>query len=153
MQIKVEIPNLKRMQKAMSEAPQDMYREANTAIHSSIYKIEQQAIQESPIDTGRLRGSIHQGIVWGPLYGAVGPTVKYAYWVHEGTDPHIISVRNKKVLYSRKRGIFFGKRVRHPGTKKNQFMIRARDQSQNEINKFFKDALERVVNNIARRSK
>jgi len=153
MQIKVEIPNLKRMQKAMSDAPQDMYKEANNAIRSSILKVEQQAVMESPIDTGTLRKSIHQGIVWGPLYGAVGPTVNYSIFVHEGTRPHIISVRRAKVLYSRRSGRFFGRSVRHPGTKPNRFMKRAADQSQRDIDKYFKDALERVVNNIARRSK
>lgn len=153
MQIKVEIPNLKQMQKAFSQAPEDMYREANTAIRSSILKVEQQAVMESPIDTGRLRQSIHQGIVWGPLYGAVGPTVNYAYWVHQGSRPHLIRVRNKRVLANRRTGQIFGKLVHHPGYKGNPFMKRAAEQSKKEIEDFFKQALDRVLKNIANKSK
>jgi hypothetical protein len=155
MDIKVTIPNLKQMQKAFADAPQDMYREANTAIRSSIIKVEQIATMEAPVDTHTLQGSLKHGFVWGPLYGAVGPTVNYALYVHEGTRPHIIRYkkRGRGGLYNKRTRQGFGRVVHHPGTKPNRFMKRAADQSQRDIDKFFKDALERVVNNIARRSK
>jgi hypothetical protein len=56
--------------------------------------------------------------------GAVG--VKYALWHHEGTQPHVIVPRNKKVLRFEVGGaVVFAKRVNHPGTRPNRFLLNA----------------------------
>jgi len=51
----------------------------------------------------------------------------YAFFVHQGTKPHLILPRRKKVLrWETTSGeIVFSARARHPGTKPNPFLVRA----------------------------
>ena len=119
---------------------------------------------ECPVDTGRLRASIgnpsQEGGIFRefPQYIIFGTSVYYASWVHDGTSPHTILPKNKKVLAwpsgpvatkigftnfgTARRGAlyrtgsgeltgnkknqkyFFAKKVSHPGTKANPFMLR-----------------------------
>ena len=51
----------------------------------------------------------------------------YAIFVHEGTKPHIIRPKNKRGLANKKTGAFFGKEVKHPGTKANPYLQKAVD--------------------------
>ena len=51
----------------------------------------------------------------------------YAKFVHEGTRPHIIRPKNKRGLANKKTGVFFGKKVNHPGTKANPYLQNAVD--------------------------
>jgi len=82
--------------------------------------------KESPIDTGRLRGSISLPIrldayTWGIAINA-------AYWkpVHFGAWPHDIFPRNKKALaFTVKGANVICSVVHHPGNKPNPFVDRA----------------------------
>lgn len=52
----------------------------------------------------------------------------YAYFVHEGTEPHTIFARQAKALrfYSQRAGGFvFAKVVHHPGTRPNRYLTDA----------------------------
>lgn len=64
-----------------------MPRQVEKALDRSIAKIsllvERGSKQATPVDTGRLRASIHT--VLSHLSGAVGTNVDYAVYVHEGT--------------------------------------------------------------------
>jgi len=51
-----------------------------------------------------------------------GGGVRYGVFVHEGTKPHEIKPKNGKALYF---GGKFYKSVKHPGTKKDQFIYKA----------------------------
>lgn len=58
--------------------------------------------------------------------GVVG--VSYAFFHHEGTEPHVIRARRARVLafYSPREGrTIFTKQVNHPGTKPNRFLVNA----------------------------
>lgn len=56
--------------------------------------------------------------------GAVG--VKYALWHHEGTRPHVIRpVRAKALRFEVDGNVVFARRVNHPGTKPNRYLINA----------------------------
>lgn len=62
------------------------------------------------------------------LEGHVTVLPKYALMVHEGTAPHIIIPRNPLgMLKFRNRlgTIVFAKRVKHPGTAANPYLVRA----------------------------
>lgn len=83
------------------------------------------------------------------LSGKIWTNAGYAIYVHEGTGPHIIKVRVKKVLANKKTGQIFGKAVRHPGTKPNPFIPRIISKSQEEIDREFLAALEHVIKDIA----
>lgn len=57
----------------------------------------------------------------------IGNTQKapYAKFVHDGTRPHIIKAKNKKVLANKRAGVVFGKKVKHPGNKANPYLMNA----------------------------
>ncbi|MDX2730997.1 hypothetical protein [Streptomyces sp. PA03-2a] len=77
-------------------------------------------------------GSMGRYITWkvteGPrgLQGVIVCDHPAVRWVNEGTRPHIIRPRRKRVLRFEIRGReVFAAYVRHPGTKPNPFMARA----------------------------
>ena len=51
--------------------------------------------------------------------------IKYAKYVHSGTRAYIIKPKNKKALANKKAGLFFGKKVKHPGIKANPYLLNA----------------------------
>jgi hypothetical protein len=106
------------------------------------------------------------------LKGSIGPTVKYAIFVHEGTAPHRIEPKNKPFLawkgagwsggyvtskkgnryYKSVKGdwIFTKKGVNHPGTAANPFMKRIMAAAQPEIDKHFENVLNEITKEIAK---
>lgn len=92
-----------------------------------------------PILSGKLQKSIH--IEWTEngfdlVFGDENTYLPklgfgYEYLVANGTQPHIITAKNAKVLTN---GIkFFGKTVHHPGTKANPFDVRTFQAIQNKF--------------------
>jgi hypothetical protein len=88
-----------------------------------------------PRKTGNLGRSIRLGAVT-PKRAETVATAHYAAYVERGTRPHIITPKNKKVLRWAANGsgrltgaartggqVRFAKRVRHPGTKAQPFML------------------------------
>lgn len=76
--------------------------------------------------TGKLR-SRTTGTADG-LKGKLVADTKYAYWVENGTRPHVIQARRGGVLAFVVNGQqVFAKRVNHPGTAERPFMTIARD--------------------------
>lgn len=73
--------------------------------------------------SGNLRRSIHAfhlsdgGVI-------IGPTVKYAKWVNNGTHPHVIRSHGPWPLRNRVSGQVFGRVVHHPGTRGSHFIER-----------------------------
>lgn len=93
---------------------------------------ETQAIanRATPVDTGRLRGAneLTPIVVQGEkVVGGVENKTKYAMFVHEGTKPHVIVPRRRKVLAWVPRGgnTVFARRVEHPGTKAQPWLARS----------------------------
>jgi hypothetical protein len=92
---------------------------------------------EVPRRTGNLGRSIRIGSV-SPKEAQTLATASYALYVHEGTKAHDIRPKNRKALRFPADGgsstlggrvrsggkVRFAKRVRHPGTKANPFMLR-----------------------------
>lgn len=56
------------------------------------------------------------------IRASVGSNVSYAEIIHKGSRPHVILPRNKQALFW-KGARHPVRRVQHPGTKPNQFMI------------------------------
>ena len=88
-----------------------------------------------PVDTGRLRGSINVKREF--LVKVIGTNVEYATDVEFGTGPHEIVAKNKKVLADKKKGIIFGKRVKHTGTKPQPYMRPAFENNKKRVAEFF----------------
>lgn len=86
------------------------------------------------------------------LTGKIWTNAGYAIYVHQGTGPHVIRVRMKKVLANQKTGQIFGKEVHHPGTKPNPFIPRIIAKGQAGINAAFMAALGYIAQDVAQRS-
>lgn len=130
-EIKVQIKNLAEIKSAFRKAPADMVRELNKAIAKSVFSIQRGEIKEYQalgirIITKGLYNSITRGTYFSNLKGEVGPNVtnsagvNYAVYVHEGTR------------YMRAR----------------PFLYNSVNASQKDVDKFFTEAVENVLNNI-----
>jgi hypothetical protein len=99
------------------------------------------AVREQKIEVPRRTGNLGRSIRIGRVTPTEAETIagaSYAIYVHEGTRAHDIRPKNRKALAFpadsgsatlggrvRKGGkVRFAKRVRHPGTKANPFMLR-----------------------------
>ena len=91
---------------------------------SEIANIAQE--KTAPIVTGRLKRDIKaRNATASGVTITQTKAVPYAKYVHGGTKAHIIRPKNKKALANKKAGLFFGKKVNHPGTKANPYLFNA----------------------------
>lgn len=130
--IKVTIKNLDKFKNAIHKAPQLASKEIESAFKKSLYQVVRETVPLTPIDTGRLVGSIGEVGSEGifkieKLRAVVGTRIKYAVYVHEGHQKHRLGQR--KYLET--------------GLKKSIPKIR----------EFFKRAFDNVFMTIARDSK
>jgi hypothetical protein len=99
------------------------------------------AVREQKIEVPRRTGNLGRSIRIGRVTPKEAQTIaaaSYALYVHEGTKAHDIRPKNRKALRFPADGgsstlggrvrsggkVRFAKRVRHPGTKANPFMLR-----------------------------
>ena len=151
MTIKVKIEGLDKLAQGIKRAPALGIDETSKAVQKSVNLIWNQSLKESPVNKQTGGGNLRQNIkarMLTKLSGEVEAKAPYSLYVHEGTRPHIIEVKNKKVLANKRTGEIFGKRVNHPGTKANQFFIRAIEKSKIKINEFFETAIKNIFNSL-----
>lgn len=82
-QISIKITNLPQIKSAFSKSPVLMTKELNTAIKKTALQISRTSMQNTPVDTGRLRASTYTKFA--SLRGEVGTDTNYDVFVHEGT--------------------------------------------------------------------
>lgn len=122
--------------KLISKITNDLVDE-DGVIRELTLKGEAECKKEAPKDTGDLMRSITSSLKG--KEGIVKTDLEYAKHVIYGTSAHTITVKNKKVLSdinsgsTKKKGAIFGTRVRHPGTKPNNFPARALNQIKGEL--------------------
>jgi len=132
-ELTITINNLPQIEAAFRKAPALMRSQLNIAIRKTILNLQRGEVEEYKslgigIITRGLIGSIERGLFFGDLKGEVGPNVTgspgvpYAIYVHDGTR------------YMRDRP-FLGNAI-HDKNKDTQ--------------QYFKDAVDNVLNNIAR---
>ena len=111
--------------------------------------------------SGDLRDRIHQDFEAGRRGEIVGSTISemsYSAAVEYGTRPHIIRVKNKKVLAADPRRVsgnfpisidpagdkyaIMGKKVRHPGTEPNPFMFPGWRKAQKDLLKGLREVFK-----------
>jgi len=147
MNVTIKVKNLAVIKNRFKMAPIKMTMELNKAVGRIITKIESSAKRNAPVNKrsggGNLRQSI-RSMMTGPASGKVEVGANYAVFVHEGTRPHVIRIRQKKVLANVREKKIFGKVVMHPGTRANPFLQDAVDQNENFIDKEFRVAVERT---------
>ena len=139
-QLKLDTTEFDRFAK---QYPVVVVKEINDAIQKSAYKIESESKREAPANSGKLRQMITTSLSF--LKGIVSANALYSIYVHEGTRAHMIVPVKKKALADKRKGIIFGKRVKHPGTKPNRFMVRAVKNSQSSIQRYFQTALDNTI--------
>lgn len=145
-EIKVEIPDLPRLIEALKKWPDVSAPIIDKAIRKSIFDIQAKTVVETPIKTGRLRGSFQTA--FGPFFGILRPSVEYAPLVHEGTRPHVIRPVTKKALYWRGADHPVAS-VNHPGTRPNPFMVRGLASGQQTVMQNFTNALNEITRKVA----
>lgn len=127
------------IEKLMKKHSKKLYE----AVVDSSNKMATIAKQGVPVDTGYLRGHITTEISkMGIFTGEVVSGADYSQAVEEGTKPHPIEVKNKKVLAGKGSGPggwdIFGTKVKHPGTKPQPFMRPAFMKAKNHLEKLIK---------------
>lgn len=145
MNINVKI-DLSQLDRAVKTEPLIALQEINNAIKKSALRVQSLSQKSAPVNTGALRQSIQSRFE--PLRGIVEAMAKYAIYVHEGTRPHDIFPKYKKALANVRKGQFFGRHVRHTGTRPNPFMRKSVDEAMQWINKYFSDAVDNIIKRI-----
>ena len=119
------------LQKIAEEHPQVM----DAALDDTADAMSLEAQRIVPVDTGRLRGSINVKREY--LSKVIGTNVEYATDVEYGSGPHEIVAKNKKVLANKKKGIIFGRRVKHPGSQPRPYLRPAFENNKKRVSEFF----------------
>jgi hypothetical protein len=88
----------------------------------------------APVKTGNLRRTIHVGRVTDRSAETIA-SAEYAAYVEFGTKPHEIRPRNRRVLrWKDAQGtVRFARRVRHPGTKAQPYMIPGAERAVSDL--------------------
>lgn len=98
-------------------------------------KVQAYAQQEAPVGNGPTAGNLRNRIVVSQSRTTTGryaagydvtANTPYAFFVHEGTRPHVIEGKPLLAFFWNVTGAFMVlPRVNHPGTKPNRFLTRA----------------------------
>jgi HK97 gp10 family phage protein len=151
MDISIKIKNLAQLKAAFQKAPAIATREFGTAIEKTAFKIEGEAKRNAPVNKqsggGNLRQSISSRMI-GKASAVVQSKAKYSAYVDQGTKPHIIRVKNARVLANRRTEQFFGKIVHHPGTRKQPYFTDALKSGEKFINNELTQAIQNIFNSI-----
>jgi len=143
--IKITIEGLDKVISQMGRAPAEFRKALQRAVNKSTLIIQKNIKSETPVKTGRLQKSID--VRFGSLSGVIFTNLFYAPFVHFGTRPHTIHAKSKKAL-SWKGALHPVKSVQHPGSKGNPFMDKGVEKSQNEIDRVFKEEVDKSLNVI-----
>jgi hypothetical protein len=121
-----------KIYKSIREVEIDVQREIEQQITNLIFKTHAHIVQNTPVDTGRLRSSIT--VESRPNEWIIGTNVPYAEAVDMGVAPHTIRPKNKKALYW-KGAAHPVKRVESPGFEGFQMFARGIDFFEAELRK------------------
>ncbi len=149
--INITLQNAAELSRAFHKAPKLATPLYSRAIEKTVYRVEGDAKRDAPVNKGSGGGNLHQKIssrMKRRLEGEVQSGAKYSGYVDQGTRPHIITIRRKKVLANKRTGQVFGKRVRHPGTKAQPFFTNAVCGNEASFNREMKDALRQLLKSI-----
>ena len=118
----------------------------NKALKISTVKIWELSIQEAPRVTGQLKRSIQVDYSELPnLITKIFSSLKYAFFVHEGTRAHDIIPTKKKALKFQWMGAeCFFKKVHIGAIQANPFLERAIDKGTPFIKKTFSDVVKKI---------
>ena len=84
MQFVVKIEGLDKLTRGLDRFPSNLKAEFKNAMNKAAFLVEAKAKPVTPVDTGRLRGSIRADYIR-TFEAAIAPHTTYAIFVHEGT--------------------------------------------------------------------
>jgi HK97 gp10 family phage protein len=151
MEISIKIVDINALAKAFKKAPEIALPLYARALERSARKIEADAKRNAPVNKQSGGGTLRQSIssrMQGNTSAIIESRAKYSAYVDQGTRPHIIRVRNAKVLANRRTGQFFGRVVKHPGTKSQPYFTNAVEGNEKFMNNELQDALQNILNAI-----
>lgn len=152
MQLKITLQDADKLIRTFKAAPGIAHTEYLAALESTARFVEDKAKHDAPVGNYKGGGSLRQSIKT-HRYGNTGFVVKvnslYGVYVDQGTKPHVILPRYKKMLAFKVDGKWVrAKRVNHPGTKANPFFSNAVDAANPYANQEMQNAMERVLTKI-----
>lgn len=152
MQLKITLLNADKLKSVFMQAPGIAHAEYLNALESTARFVESKAKHAAPVGNYKGGGSLRQSIKTTP-YSSTGFIVRvnslYGVYVDQGTKPHVIVPKYKKMLAFKVNGQWVrAKRVNHPGTKAQPFFSNAVDAAGPYANKEMGDAMTRVLNKI-----
>lgn len=146
--VTIQIANIDSVMAMFKIAPLKMTEEIHRAVNKAVILLERNIKKEAPVNKRKGGGNLRQsvrGTMTGIASGAVEVGASYGAPVNDGSVPHLIRAKNRKVLADRRNGIIFGRVVKHPGTKANPFFDRGVDKSRAEIDKYFIRAVQNTL--------
>jgi hypothetical protein len=154
MEIRADFSALNDLQRLAARFPAIVADELDRAMHAAVLVGEAEIVQRTPVDTGRLRSSISSGVQRtpeGPEGIVFVQQVAYAVPVEEGTRPHVIVPRTKRVLrFTSGNRVVFARQVNHPGTKGRHMFREGAAAAEPEIRRIFERALQRAIVRVGR---
>lgn len=116
-------------------------RAISNELDDTAHKVERQAKELVPIDTGALRSSISTS--GGGLDYSITASTPYAKYIEDGTRPHVITGNPYLIWDGQINGPV--KSVNHPGNRAYKYMETACDTQTEGIDNRIAEAIDRVL--------
>jgi len=148
-QISIHIDNIDKVKREFQRKPREVTKEVDTALDRAAHKIENDAKQNAPGNTGALQESIkaqRRGIA----RHRVIVNSEYGIYVHEGTKPHWPPFSENTALadWAQNKGLppfAVAKSIAEDGTEAQPFLREAVEDNERYVNNRLSAALKRAV--------
>lgn len=142
------IKNIDEAKEAFSGMEEKFKSNIKNALDKSINVVWGTATKITPVDTGHLRGKLRKKVY--NDRAVIGTNVKYAIYVHEGTRPHWPPIE-AITPWAKRHGIepfLVARSIAKHGTRAQPFIKEAINNSQNKIEGFFEQAVNKTLDSV-----
>lgn len=141
MKVAYQLSGFAELDALLKQLPKSVARKITTqALRKAGAIVRDEARSLVPVETGELRKAIKVAAGrkqrrnrTAVFVGVIGKEGRLAHLVEYGTVAHMIASKNKRVLADASTGVFFGRKVQHPGTPRRPFMRPALDTKAGEV--------------------
>lgn len=136
MKLTFKLDGLNSVEKEIKSYERKKINQVKDLVAETILDIESEAISKTPVgkvNGGNLKSSWFINYFNAGLTGEVSNSAEYAYWVENGTSPHVIRPKKSKYLvFEGSDGMVFTKQVNHPGMKAQPMLMPAMQKAEGE---------------------